>query len=275
MAYVLGQYNELNRTIPDGSYMTLITSGTVKRYQVQSDSTGLGATNIFYNECIQLTNTLLTTNTYYFHGKIKRMVSDQTFYIKLINYDDTENNEQYIKTVTIGKGNPDDWVDVEFVFTPLFTFDTILFDFQRSVEDYRVETRVPIIIYEELSIVQNILSSINNNKPFIKLGVQSRPGFLMCINREEIRTCKTGVYELKNGIILVDFFSVITAADETTNILQTQIAEINAAWDAAELLPTTEERIAAKEAIGSRCLFNSSKQRTISGFTLDYLYREE
>ena len=97
----------------------------------------------------------------------------------------------------------------------------------------------------------------------------------MCINREGIRTCKTGIYELKNGVIVVNFFSVINAADETTNILEEQIAEVNAAWEAAEEISDVGERVARKLAIGSRCIFSASKERLISGFALDYLYREE
>lgn len=273
MAYILGQYNQQSQVAPDGTFMTLIKNGTVKRKESASDEGG--GTTDFYNECIQSGSTFIANNTYYFHGKIKRMLSNQTFYIKLINYDSIEENEQYIKTVMVGKGDPDEWVDVEFIFTPYSSFDTIIFEFQRAVEDYRIEMRVPIIIYEELSIVQNTLSTISNGKSLVKIGVQSRPGFLMCINREGIRTCKTGIYELKNGVIVVNFFSVINAADETTNILEEQIAEVNAAWEAAEAISDIGERIARKLAIGSRCIFNASKERLISGFALDYLYREE
>ena len=278
MGYVLGQYTK-NKDVSSEYFMTYITEGTPKRKESGGDSEVMGNTDLFDNECVQVPASLLPTNNYYFHGKIKRMTSDQTFYIKLVNFNTESSSEdeydQYIKTINIAKGDPNDWVDVEFIFNPYKTFDTIMFELQRTVEDYRIEVRYPIIIYEELSIINNIIPvAIQSGIDLIKIGVQSRPGLLMCINGEEIRTCRTGIYELKNGIMLVSFFSVVAGGEENTSIVDTMKEEINEAWEAAEAIPDVDERQAAKAAIGSRCLFNSSKTRTIDSFTLDYLYRE-
>ena len=279
MGYVLGQYTK-NKDVSSDFFMTYITEGTPKRKESGSDTGVMGNADLFDNECVQVPAALLSTNNYYFHGKVKRMTSDQTFYIKLINYDTTSSTEdeyeQYIKTINIAKGDPNDWVDVEFIFNPYKTFDTIMFELQRTVEDYRIEVRFPIIIYEELSIINNIIPTvIQSGINLIKIGVQSRPGLLMCINGEEIRTCRSGIYELKNGVMLVSFFSVVAGGTESTSVVINTIAEINAAWEAAEAIPDVDERQAAKAAIGSRCLFNSNKTRIIDSFTLDYLYREE
>ena len=278
MGYVLNQYNK-NKDTSSAPFMTYVTTGTPARKQTGSDSGVLGSTDLFENECVRIPASLLSSNNYYFHGKIKRMTSDQSFYIKLINYSaesETDNYEQYLKTITIAGGDPNDWVNVEFIFTPYKTFDTILFELQRTVEDYRTEVRWPIIIYEELSIINNMIPVIvQTGIEFIKIGVQSKPNLLMCINGEEIRTCRNGIYELKNSLILVSFFSVVAGGTETTNIIDTTITNINAAWEAAERIPDLDQREAAKAAIGSRCFFNSSKERTIDSFTLDYMYREE
>ena len=277
MGYILGQYNK-NKTDPSNSFMTLVTTGTVKRKQSGGDSGVEGVTSIFTNECVQTSN-LLTTNNYYFHGKIKRMTSNQTFYIKLINYDNAGSEdtlEQYVKTINVAKGDPNEWVDIEFCFTPYDVFDTILFELQRTAEDYRTEVRYPIIIYEELSIINNIIPIvIRSGISLIKLGIQSRPGLLMCINGEEVRTSRSGIYELQNGIILVSFFSVVAGGTENNSAIEMNIARINAAWEAAEQIPDVDEREAAKAAIGSVCLFANPKTRSIDSFTLDYLYREE
>lgn len=279
MGYVLGQYTK-NKTTSSSFFMTYITEGTPDRRQSGGDTGVSGNADIFDNECIRVSTQLKNNVNYYFHCKIKRMISDQSFNVKLINYtseSEEDNYEQYIKTINVAKGDPNDWVDAEFTFTPYKNFDTIIFELQRTVDDYRVEVRYPIIIYEELSIINNIIPSvIQNGIELIKIGVLSRPGLLMCINGEEIRTCRTGVYELKNGIILVSFFSVVNGGDEVdTSLIPNTMNSINTAWETAEQIQDVIKREAAKKAIGSRCFFNSNKTRTIDSFTLDYMYREE
>lgn len=279
MAYQLGQYNK-NKDTESGFFMTIIPDGVVERRTSGGDSGVDSVADIFQNECVRIPASLLNSNNYYFHGKIKRMTSsDQTFYVKLVrsSADIAEDNlEQYIKTITVSKGDPDEWVDMEFCFTPYDTFDEIMFELQRTIDDYREEVRYPIIIYEELSIVNNIIPVvIQSGIKLIKLGIQSRPGLLMCINGEEVRTCRTGIYELKNGVMLVSFFSVVAGAAENDSTMINAINSINAAWAAAEEIADVEAREAAKAAIGCRCFFGTSKTRTIDSFTLDYMYREE
>ena len=102
----------------------------------------------------------------------------------------------------------------------------------------------------------------------------------MCINGEEIRTSRTGIYELKNGIMTVSFFSVCNAIKESDNTMSNWIALVNnevneiiRAREAGEI--TAEEAERRKAAINSNCFFGSNKQaRSIDSFTLDYMYRE-
>ena len=283
MGYILGQYNKNKNVADDNIFMTLVTSGTPKR-RASGGDTGIDSiSNIFEDECIQIDG-FNNTKNYYFHGKIKRMTSNQTFYIKLVNYSPsttTDDIEQYLKTITVSKGDPDEWVDVEFIFTPFVSFDCILFELQRTVDDYRTEVRYPLIAYEELSEINNVISSrIVDGIKLIKLGVQSRPGLLMCINGEEIRTSRTGIYELKNGVMTVSFFSVCNAIKESDNTMSNWIALVNnevneiiRAREAGEI--TAEEAERRKAAINSSCFFGSSKQaRSIDSFTLDYMYLE-
>ena len=280
MSYVLGQYNKNKNVLDDNIFMTLLTNGTPKRRPSKGDAGTGSSSSLFSDECVQVDN-LLSTKNYYFHGKIKRMTSNQVFYIKLVNFDSEDNIEQYIKTVTISKGDPNEWVDVEFLFSPLVSFDCILFELQRTVDDYREEIRYPLIAYEELSVINNIISSkIYDGVKLIKIGVQSRPGILMCINGEEIRTSRTGVYELKNGVMTVSFFSVCSAIKESGNDMSNWISTVNAQVDdiiarrEAGII-TPEEAEAEKAAINSNCFFGSAKQdRNIDSFTLDYMYNE-
>lgn len=246
-------YLELKRdynNVPDISQITTFPSienssgkaGYVDRVQEKPDYQVTAEDSIdsliFYNECIFFDTAFKSTETYYFHGKIKRMSTSQTFYIKLLkNTTDPETKDitQYIKTINVAGGKISEWVDVEFIFTPLgdYDFNGIVFELQRDASDYRVESRYAIIAYLELSKVINI-SEFSSIKP-IKLGVQSRPGLLMCINGEEIRTGRTGIYEIKNGIIRTTFFAVPHAADEVAesgqeiSIFKQWQVEVNAA----------------------------------------------
>ena len=267
MAYQLGQYNK-NSSADDDKFMTLVTEGYAVRQQARGDSGTQMASSIFTNECVQVN---LSANTnYYFHGKIKRMLSAQTIYIKLIQYTGEATPpgevEQYIKTITISEGDPHDWVDVEFIFSPAFgDFNAILFELARTSDDYLVGVRYPVILYEELSEINNIITSkIQAGVSLIKMGVQSRPGLLMCINGEEIRSSRTGIFEIRDNILPVTFFSVARAAQETELSIDDMIADINEDWDTAT----------DKSGVHSSCLFGAAKSRTIDNFTLDYIYQE-
>ena len=272
MAYILGQYNK-NKNVPDDNiFMTQIEVGTNRRRAASSDDGVSGMSSPFVDECCYVSTGFSASKNYYFHGKIKRMLTAQTIYIKLVNFEqDTQTGEveQYIKTINVAAGDVHEWVDVEFVFTPLIVFDTILFELQRTTYDYREEVRYPIIAYQELSQIENLISArIGVGMELIKIGVQSRPGLMMCINGEEIHTPRSGVYELKNGVILVSFFSIVSPAKEDTNEMIDWINSANDAYDAA----TSE---AERAAIGSRCFFATDKTRIIDSFTMDYMYREE
>lgn len=284
MSYVLGQYNKNHNVADDDIFMTLIPSGTADRRQTGGDNEVIGQDSTFKDECIKFDN-LSDTKNYYFHGKIKRMTSDQTFIIKLVFFEPTEeqkDKEQYIKTITVSKGNINEWVDVEFCFSPLLSFDCLLFELQRTITDYRIEVRYPHIAYEELSVINNIISSrISDGVRLLKIGVQSHPGLMMCINGEEIRTCRTGIYELKNGIMTVSFFSIVASIEENDdtminwiNNVNIQIEEITEQEETGVITP--EQAEAAKAAIPSVCFFGSSKKpRHIDSFTLDYMYKED
>ncbi len=107
------------------------------------------------------------------------------------------------------------------------------------------------------------------------MGVQSRPEFLMCINGEEITTGRSGVYELKNGLVQTVFFYVVTGAEENNNVVSQSMETMNAQWASTNQITDVEQRTAVRAAIGSKCFFNNPKTRSIDSFTLDYMYREE
>lgn len=73
----------------------------------------------------------------------------------------------------------------------------ISYDYSHS--DLDDEKRVLTIDLLSFGTVKNLL-----NKTVDKIGIQSKPGFMMCINEEGIRLGKNGIYEINNGL-KVDF----------------------------------------------------------------------
>jgi hypothetical protein len=287
MNYVLDQYNQKNVEVSDLSntsiYMSSDFTGIPRRKQENSDSgttISSDALSLFYSECIQMDSALSAGNTFYLHVKIKRLVSAQRFYIYLCNYtidDNEEEKTQYVKTIDVQAGDPNTWADCEVVFSPLIDFDCILFQLQRTIDDYRTATRYPRIIYEELSEVNNIITTqIGYGTELVKIGVQSHPGLIMCINGEEIRVGRSGIYEIRNGIISVNSFSVLQAAEEDpdgSNPLRTKDGEV-ATLDEYLAEVAAESDAEGASATNSRCIFSNSKLRGMDAFVLDYMYKE-
>ena len=89
--------------------------------------------------------------------------------------------------------------------------------------------------------------------PLIRFSIQTRPGFLMSINGEGIRVSKNGIYEIKNGIILVESFSPISHCKNETSDFKAQ------------------RNGTSGSTINQNCL-GTSAQREFSPFTVDYLY---
>lgn len=285
MSYIIGQYNHNSSASDDGTFITPIKNGTVKRRQNQGDEgvTGSNFFNPFSDECISDLN-LLASNYYYFRGQIKRTTDEQSFVIKLVNYDNIAMGavEQFIKQITIRGGDREEWVSVELMFNPVIKFDTILFQLQRTISDYRIFERSPKIAYQQLGIINNILTDkVKPDVQLLKMGVQSHPGLMLCINGEEIHTSRSGIYEVKTGIIPVNFFSVANPAQEVNlsitddssvegwkNSINNQIEEIESSG------MTTAQKEAAYKMINSKCFFDTPKKYSIDAFTLDYMYED-
>ena len=285
MSYVLNQLNQPQIDVTDPAqtkaYMTLQDLGAARRRQNVSDSgVSGGSLNPFYDECVQFNKSLTTGATYYFHAKIKRLTSSQKFYLYLVHYENqgsSDNKTQYLKTIEVQAGDESDWVDFEMLFSPLQQFDCLLFQLQRTIDDYGNGARYPRIVYEELSAVNNaITTKIKAGIELTKMGVQSHPGLIMCINNEEIHVGRSGSYEVRNGIISVDFFSVIAAAEEDydgTNPLTIDSKRVTLTQYLTSV--ASETTITSSDATNSKCIFGNSKLRGMDAFVLDYMYKEE
>lgn len=289
-SYVLNQFNQPPVEPSDISsatnliYMKILDNGTPRRKKKATDSGITTSTSsTFYDECIQFSTPLASENNYYLHAKIKRLSSEQTFYVYLINYEDETGVQtqktQYLKTITVQEGLETDWVDFEIIFSPIIDFDTVLFQLQRTVQDYRDETRYPVIVYEELSKLNNVIEKkIKSGAALNKMGIQSRPGLVTCINGEEIHVGRSGLYEFRNGIISVTFFSVARAAEENPDgsnpLLHPQTREKCTLQEYLAYLASLPTETSFKST-NSKCIFSNSKLRQIEPFTLDCMYKED
>lgn len=262
MAYILGQYNH-NKT-NEKDWVKVIEN----KYEIREILT---QANNFDNELpftdigFHLTGnnaSFILGQTYYCHCKIKRQEEAQKITLKLINYSgsnnsnvgEEENYEQYIKIINIQKGK-DQWTDIEFIFTPEGNnFNTILFNLARTSSDYTsTNPRKSIIAFLEVSIVYNIqdIFPSDEGRLLLKIGVQSRPGLKMIINREEIYVGRTGVYEIKDGEIKINFISFAAPSTDKTN---EDLKDIKNSVSFLDEVPTT---------------------RTFDSFTLDYIYEQD
>lgn len=280
MDYYVGQQNYHGGGSGDESFANPIVGGTAEVITNSDNNVTGGLGFSFSNPQLNLTDAhaergggdgkLKPGVKYCFHAKIKRLDNLQTFYIRLIQ---VENNKivlsQYLKTIDIAEiVNTEvvdpitNFVDVECVFTPLENFNGIMFELQRGQSDLNyidergiVIGRTPIIGYIELSIIENqistALSPVTGIESLAKIGVQSHPGLTMCINGEEIHVPRSGIFELRDGIVPINFFSIVG--------MQVPVGT-----------QLTEQMLSPD--IQSASFLEAPKTRVISNFTLDYLY---
>ena len=189
------------------SYSTPL-SMELSRQQTEGTSSG---DILFYNACGNLSgnNVMNSQNCYYLRFGIKqRSDSEQAFYLKLKNITETEDNEQLIDEFKVTRGTGT--VYFEVILSPNATYNQILWELQRTALDYRMLNgddtygRVMNVVdytYTRLIDVLTTLKSTYTGMEYLtKIGIQGPPSLLMCINREQIRLGKTGIYEINNGI---------------------------------------------------------------------------
>ena len=65
------------------------------------------------------------------------------------------------------------------------------------------------------NIIEDLSSNLNYSdlEELAKIGVQGPPGLIMCINREQIRIGRTGIYELNNGMKIQSIGFVLKKSD--------------------------------------------------------------
>lgn len=203
MSYNIGQFRR-----PQLSSYSTSLSMTLSRQQTEGATSG---DILFYNACGNLSgdNIINSQNCYYLRfGVGQRSDSQQTFYLKLRNVSETEDNEQLIEEFKVTRGTGTTYFEV--LLAPNATYNQILWELQRTALDYtmlnadgtygRVMNIVDYTYTRLVDVLATLKSTYSGMEYLTKIGIQGPPSLLMCINREQIRIGKTGIYEINNGI---------------------------------------------------------------------------
>lgn len=234
--------------------MAVFEFGQLRRPQIQSYLTPLQYTldeievhslideAVFLDNAIELSgNNVLSAlddggkiKSYYLRFKVYKQETDQSIEIKLVNTDKLIDNEHTVQTVSIPKGETDDYSTFEIVITPNddFTYNRVHFKLARNAEDYKIVNekgkngRLVKLEVEKLENIYNVIDTLNaaiNDKGVLKqIGVQTAPGLLMAINGEAIKVGRSGLYEIKNGIPITFVGFIVDEDDERYFILDYQ-----------------------------------------------------
>jgi hypothetical protein len=142
-----------------------------------------------------------------------------------------EDRTQNLGTLKIEKRDsevaPLEYATFDIVIPPNAEYNQIWFKLNRTLTDYNVvnmddetnkETngrilRAEIVLFAEINNVIDVLNPAIENKGRLKqIGVQSAPGLQMCIDGEQIRVGRSGIYEINNGVN-VQFLGFIIEPD--------------------------------------------------------------
>ena len=209
--YKIGQY----RRSTQEQYFIPFVKDT--NYEIGTQSTTTVAVNdvVFTNPCLNLKGnlTMNNTNCYYIRFEIKKKVDDiQIIRLKLRDTQATEDNEQLIEIFEIGAGDGET-VPLEIIIAPNNSYNQIVWELQRTTDDYRKTSRQIQIEIKEFAQLINIMGRLtanNSNVRYLtKIGIQGPPSLLTCINREQIRLGKNGIYELNNNKIKITYIGFV------------------------------------------------------------------
>ena len=110
----------------------------------------------------------------------------------------------------------------EVVFTPNAVYDQIIWELQRTFLDYQMEygrtIEVEILQFTQLiNVLTNLMQIYPDLTYLTKIGIQGPPLMLMCINGEQIRIGRNGIYEINNEAIKITSISFIPKESTLSN----------------------------------------------------------
>lgn len=175
----------------------------------------------FYDQCMYLSgaNIVSSIYSYYLKFEVTQLPEvTQEFSIKLQSDEVTVDNIQNVRSFVVKQGI--DKTTFELIFTPNSNYNQIVFELKRLALDFYTDNgdgtsgRIMNIKILQFDRVINVISSyLAKNFPGMtslkKIGIQGPPGLLFCIDGEEIRIGRSGIYELYNEDITISYIGFI------------------------------------------------------------------
>lgn len=223
MSFNLGQFRRPQLS----SYITQLTYNII---DIKSE-TEISQAITFTDKAMELqgSSVLESGKNYYLKFKIyKRLDSEQSITVRLQNSTEIQDNIQTMATYTIAKGSGADFVIYEMILAPNGTYNQIVFELNRTSFDYTMENedgtngRIIEIEIDNFELIYNVIDHLNTTLGITelkKIGVQGPPGLLMCINGEEIRIGRSGIYEINNGVIITFIGFIVKQSSQTNDNL--------------------------------------------------------
>ena len=219
MSYNFGQFRSSQM---DGSFSNDIKNTFTLGWKNTSEDNGV----IFSN--VNATGNVLQNQKYYylrFHVA-QEQENTQKFSLKLsISDTQDEEHQQTIEDFTVNTGTGIQYFQI--IIAPNATYNQILWQLKRTYIDYTSPNsrgttgRLMDIQVDELTILENVVTFLGQQvsdeerlKSLKKIGVQGPPSLLMCINGEQIRIGKSGIYEITNPGIAVSFIGFVPKTNE-------------------------------------------------------------
>ena len=221
MAYQIGQLRDSSFT-SSASFFTPVSFVTTDIISIVTSFSDI----VFYDTGI-VPSSFLANRNYYLNFTIDRFeegefydaydinVNTITFTLALIKDGATSGTHEIVQTIDTfsvlpySKGETETnykKVNFETMFVPIINdWTSIGFILRRNRYDYRgngAERKIGLTV-NNYGYLNNILPRASVDK----IGVQSKPGFFMCINGEPIRVGRSGIYEINHGIPIT-FFGV-------------------------------------------------------------------
>lgn len=199
--------------------------GQLRRNQINSYSTALSYRQDlirnensiidFYDQCMYLSGANIVSSIYSYYLKFEVIQLPeviQEFSIKLQSDEVTVDNIQNIRSFVVKQGL--ETTTFELIFTPNSNYNQIVFELKRMALDFYTDNRdgtsgriMKIKILQFDRVINVISSYLAKNFPGMtslkKIGIQGPPGLLFCIDGEEIRIGRSGIYELYNEDITI------------------------------------------------------------------------
>lgn len=205
--------------------------GQLRRNQINSYSTPLSyrlalirnenSIIDFYDQCLYLSGESVVSSIYSYYLKFEVTQNSNTmqeFSIKLKSDEVTVDNVQNIRNFKVKQGV--NKTIFELIFTPNSNYNQIIFELRRTGLDFNINNedgtsgRIMEIKILQFDRIINVISSyLAKNYAGMtslkKIGIQGPPGLLFCIDGEEIRIGRSGIYELYNEDINISYIGFI------------------------------------------------------------------